>query len=293
MNTPSNPGRDNLDDLIQQYNQELLRYHQRNRVRVPLTPRTEFQAEEAEETEALSSPNTADTQAETVSAPAEAPAAETEAGAPPEQAEKHVQWEAFEPASETGVRYVRPDPSLDDWSGALAEPASVHPERAEESSAPESDAGTPSAPESTAGKSLAEEEAAPFEEPPATDTGYLIIQAFTARSALPVEGAHVTVSRTLPDGNVLQEIAMTDRDGKTRSIPLPAADPELSQQPGFPHPYITYSIRIVAPGYIPVRDFNVPLYGGITAIQPVELIPEPESGTPEDIVINEGGPQDL
>lgn len=293
MNTPSNSSRDNLDDLIQQYNQELLRYHQRNRVRVPLTPRTEFQAEETAETAALSSPDTADAQTETVSAPSEAPAVETAAVASPEQEEKPLQWEALEPASETGVRYVRPDPSLDDWSDTLSAPVSVHPERAEESSAMESDDGTPAAPENTAEESLAEEEAASFEEPPATATGYLIIQAFTARSALPVEGAHVTVSRTLPDGNVLQEIAITDRDGKTRSIPLPAADPELSQQPGFPHPYITYSIRIVAPGYIPVRDFNVPLYGGITAIQPVELIPEPEGGTPEDIVINEGGPQDL
>ena len=49
MSTPSNSGRGSLDDLIQQYNQELLRYHQRNRVRVPLTPQADKAAEEPKE----------------------------------------------------------------------------------------------------------------------------------------------------------------------------------------------------------------------------------------------------
>lgn len=125
-----------------------------------------------------------------------------------------------------------------------------------------------------------------LKSPPPPDTGYLIVQAYTARRALPVEGAHVTVSRTLPDGSTLKEIAVTDQNGKTRSIPLPAANPELSQKPGIEHPYITYNIQITADGYIPVRDFNVPLFGGITAIQPVELIPIPEGGVTDDIAID-------
>ena len=104
-----------------------------------------------------------------------------------------------------------------------------------------------------------------------------------------LDAAHAILTTDLK----VKEIAVTDQNGKTRSIPLPAANPELSQKPGIEHPYITYNIQITADGYIPVRDFNVPLFGGITAIQPVELIPIPEGGVTDDIAIDEGGPQDL
>lgn len=284
MSTPSNSGRGSLDDLIQQYNQELLRYHQRNRVRVPLTPQADKAAEEPKEDRAAAASAEAESTVETASSAPE----EAQAVSPPPAADAGLSWEEIPASAESGVHFVRPDPSLDDWSRTAASMDTPAEDRMDEA-----DPMTLVSPGASLEESLADEEALRFEEPPATDTGYLIVQAYTARRALPVEGAHVTVSRTLPDGSTLKEIAVTDQNGKTRSIPLPAANPELSQKPGIEHPYITYNIQITADGYIPVRDFNVPLFGGITAIQPVELIPIPEGGVTDDIAIDEGGPQDL
>ena len=257
----------NLEDLIQRYNQELLRYHQRNRVRVPLEPQEEKPAP-----------------------PQEAPAVETDA-VPIVAAERGRPAVSQEPPHEPVVEYqpdttaelnAEPDAAqLDNEPMRIVSPQLV-PEVTEE------------LPKGATGQSLEEI----MDEPPATDTGYIIIQASTARKAVPVPGAHVTISRYTSEGEVLHKIAVTDVNGKTPVVALPAASRELSQQPGVDHPYTSYTVRINAPGYIPVRDFRVPVYGGVTAIQPVELIPLPEpqaSGQGEigSIDIVESGPQDL
>ena len=108
--------------------------------------------------------------------------------------------------------------------------------------------------------------------------GYLQVQVATGRSAFPIEGAYVSITRPAKNGTEeLQRLLYTGRDGNTAVVALPAANAELSQQPGVKEPFTYYNIRVDYPGYFSVRNINVPLFGGITSIQPVELIPLPEN----------------
>ena len=125
-----------------------------------------------------------------------------------------------------------------------------------------------------------------------TGTGYLRIEVTTARQAVPVEGAYVVV-RQMGDGDVqLERVMRTDSEGKTATISLPTVPASLSMNPGTAHPYTEYTVQVDMPGYISVRDFNIPIYDGIVAIQPVDLSPLPEGDTnnaTQDIY--ESGPQ--
>ena len=89
-------------------------------------------------------------------------------------------------------------------------------------------------------------------------------------------------------------VTSTDRSGFTQIIEVPTVARALFQTPGEPTPYTTYNILVHAPGFYTVRDRRVPVYSGITSVQPVELIPLPEGYTEEeDITFTEGGPADL
>ncbi len=124
--------------------------------------------------------------------------------------------------------------------------------------------------------------------------GYLQVQATTAREAQPIPDAHITVTRILPEGEELYISTTTNQDGLTDTFPLPAANRERSQRPGIPDPYTNYNIQASAPGFFRVRNVNVPLYGGITALQPIQMIPIPEYDTsPEDLTFFQTGPQNL
>ena len=113
--------------------------------------------------------------------------------------------------------------------------------------------------------------------------GYLILHATTARGAIPLEGAQVDVFNQLPDltdgrGNLLISVS-TGRDGNTPLIPLPAPARSNSLTPngtGVP-PFSTYLIDIRQEGYFAQQYINVPIFDGITAIQPADLIPLTEN----------------
>ena len=141
--------------------------------------------------------------------------------------------------------------------------------------------------------------------PPATDydptvappmeMSFLQVWVTTATSALPVEGAIVTVSADAADGGRVQYTTVTDRSGRTEAFPLPAASRQLSLTPtGDLTPYTLYDIEVAADGFYRVENVGLPLYGGVRAIQPVKLIPLPEYGSPGDTqVFRDSAPQDL
>lgn len=138
---------------------------------------------------------------------------------------------------------------------------------------------------------MTDEENADF---PMTDTGYIQVRTFTAREAIPIEGALVTITQEDGNGTKLQWALVTDKDGLTPTVAVPTVSSTLSLQPGVEHPYSQYTIQVDMPGYYRVKNIDVPVYGGITALQPVELIPLPEGtiGTPE-VVFPETGPEEL
>ena len=113
--------------------------------------------------------------------------------------------------------------------------------------------------------------------PDMTGTGYLVVQVTTAASAIPLEGAFVTVSRVSQDSaDVIFELR-TGRDGKTPRVPLPAPARAESQHPGAFPPYATYSVEVSLNGYETVVYQPLPIFDGVTAIQQADLIPVPEN----------------
>jgi hypothetical protein len=103
------------------------------------------------------------------------------------------------------------------------------------------------------------------------NTGGLTVSVFTAGGALPLEGATVTVTDT--EGNILRT-ATTDRSGRTPRFVLPSvrAEEALTPNPSV-RPYSIYGIRITKDGYYTHENSGVPVFAGITSVQPAELIP--------------------
>ncbi len=114
------------------------------------------------------------------------------------------------------------------------------------------------------------------QDPEDTDTAFLVVQVFSANEAIPISDAYVTVTRERNGEEVLIHFALTDESGKTPVMELPALPAELSEESGNPHPYVSYNIRTDHQGYYSVKNVNVPVFGGITSIQPVEMVPVPE-----------------
>lgn len=106
-----------------------------------------------------------------------------------------------------------------------------------------------------------------------TDTGYIIVNVCTAKGALPIEGALVTVIGENICENGVCATARTNKNGLTPKIPLPAPPPEKPPAPGKIRPYTVYTVEIDKEGYYSQTKISVPVFGGITAIRPVELAP--------------------
>ncbi len=120
-----------------------------------------------------------------------------------------------------------------------------------------------------------------------TGTGYLIVRATTARGAIPLESARVTVRNRLPEfeegrGDAILS-AVTDRSGSTARLSLPAPPKADSVTPGNAKPYASYDIEVFLDGYYQHRYYGIPIFDGITAVQQADLIPLPDNAFPDGI----------
>ncbi len=104
-------------------------------------------------------------------------------------------------------------------------------------------------------------------------TGYLIVNVSTARGAIPLSGATVTVMYDEPDNSSIFAVLTTDNSGKTERIELPAPSRMLSESPGNSKPYATYDLQINKDGYYAVTIGAAPVFAGVTSVQPVEMLP--------------------
>ena len=113
--------------------------------------------------------------------------------------------------------------------------------------------------------------------------GRLLVSVTTALGALPVEGAQVLIyGARKEDGerDILYSLR-TDASGQTPRVLLPTVPEALSESPGQTAPYATYSIAVRRAGYYYTEENQVPIFEGITSIQPVDLIPLAEYGSPD------------
>lgn len=107
------------------------------------------------------------------------------------------------------------------------------------------------------------------------ENGFLVVQVYTADQTLPIEGAHVLVTRTVDGGEELVKVMQTNRSGKTEPLALAAPPAANSQKPDGGTRYYVYNIRVDYPGYYTMENLDVPIFDGQTSIQPVSLIPLP------------------
>ena len=91
-------------------------------------------------------------------------------------------------------------------------------------------------------------------------SGYLTFQV--SSGAIPIPNAKITVSKNIGDNMYIGKTLLTDINGKTSEIPLPAPDKSLSLSPGSYKPYSTYDISVSADGYLTEYFYDVPVFGG-------------------------------
>ena len=114
-------------------------------------------------------------------------------------------------------------------------------------------------------------------------TGYLIVHVTTAQGAIPLEGAQVNIreySSEDESGGVQIAALISGADGNTELLSLPTKPRSDSLVAGDPKPYATYLAEVRLEGYAEQTFIGIPIFDGIIAIQPVNLIPLPENGDP-------------
>ena len=128
---------------------------------------------------------------------------------------------------------------------------------------------------------------------PSTDVGYLIVKVSTARGAIPLENAAVSIRSEEENGDILYSLT-TNSDGATERVSLPAPSRLSSESPGNAKPYATYSIDVFKDGYLPLSFRNVPVFSTILSIQPAVMVPSPDGmrddrfpPTPGNVIIEE------
>lgn len=113
--------------------------------------------------------------------------------------------------------------------------------------------------------------------------GNLVFQVTGGQGAFPVAGAKIVIIKDLEDTHAFSITELTDESGKTAGIYLPAPSRNLSQTPGNGEVFAKYRAEVTAAGYTPVRVVDIPVFDGITTIQPVNMQPNIGGNQPERI----------
>lgn len=107
-----------------------------------------------------------------------------------------------------------------------------------------------------------------------TDIGTLVVKAYTAGGALPVPNTVIRILGADEENRFIDYSVMTDVDGLTEKIYLPAPPKNESLYPEqTENPYAQYIIEISAKGYYPKNINNVALFSGTETFQSVNMIP--------------------
>ncbi len=109
--------------------------------------------------------------------------------------------------------------------------------------------------------------------------GVLRVWITAAGGTLPVSGVAVQVRN---EGGELLHVLRSGESGLTAAVALPAPAATQSLVPGA-KAYTTYFVSVEVPGYTPVRELAVPLFDGITSLQPIALLPETKTGTADPL----------
>ncbi|MBQ8869681.1 MAG: hypothetical protein IJ027_08270 [Oscillospiraceae bacterium] len=113
------------------------------------------------------------------------------------------------------------------------------------------------------------------ENPALSEIGRLRVETFAANRAYPISNAVIRIKN--PDDNSLVAVLVTNQDGLTESVDLPAPSETLSQTPEFPDPFFNYNVDIHAEGYMPRENLNAQMFGGVDSLISANLVPQETS----------------
>ena len=125
------------------------------------------------------------------------------------------------------------------------------------------------------------ESTSPAAVPDYTGIGFLVVKISTAKGAIPISGALVTIHDAGREDNGVYAVMLTDADGIARKIPLPAPPKSRSESSGQASPFAVYNIEVVKEGYYNEEFAAVPIFDTITSIQTVYLVPLTRDGFSE------------
>ena len=124
--------------------------------------------------------------------------------------------------------------------------------------------------------------------------GSLRVAVRTAGGALPVSRAIVTIK---DQNEKLLAVFFTDENGNTPLLKVLAPPKENTESPNAAGAaYYLYNVDTDKNGFKSVRNIGVPVYSGVTSVQPVELVPVSDGGEGErsvNIRYNESAFPDL
>ncbi len=104
-------------------------------------------------------------------------------------------------------------------------------------------------------------------------TGFLRVEVSAGGNAFPIEDALVVITEYVDGAEKVIRILVTNQDGRTDIIELPAPEEAVLTSNG--SPYSNYNAIIFHEGYYEVHNRNIPIFAGITSLQPVSLVPMP------------------
>ncbi len=106
------------------------------------------------------------------------------------------------------------------------------------------------------------------------EKGYIITEVRSRGEALPIVGATVTVSGYENGSFKVLNVQLTDSSGSTVPFEIETPPRSDSLTPDSPEPpFAIINIEIDKEGFLTQIFAEVPVFSGITTIQPVQLIP--------------------
>ena len=108
------------------------------------------------------------------------------------------------------------------------------------------------------------------------EVGYLIVRVSTALGAIPLQNATVNIRPGSADTSGVLYTLLSDKDGITPKVALPAPPRELSEHPGESVPFSSWNVDVYKEGYVPVSFQSIPVYSSVVSVQPAVLVPVSE-----------------
>lgn len=107
-----------------------------------------------------------------------------------------------------------------------------------------------------------------------TEFGSLVVNVGIANEARPIKGALVRISGADEDNKEIKRSLITDNDGVTQKIELPAKNRSYSLSPGsIETPYSRYDLEIEKEGFYTKRISGISVFSGVESIQIISMIP--------------------